>query len=228
MWKLLKSYIADLGYWWFIVVIPVALDVVGIYQLVTGNQFLRIPSWILLLIALLLLLIIPFIAYRKIYLKLENIESRIRLKASPGFMAINHPLKTEPPLERGEASINTTIYFEIWADIDIHTAKLVLNVVGIRNLCWRRFWRIFLPKSKRLLGIRIEGQDTPIYRKQIKHSDMQPFNDKANFKWRGERGKVSWGDSFILELALDMGSPKGIWKVVIDPELYERGATTPL
>lgn len=172
--------------------------------------------------------VIVIVRLVKLQTQIDETQDKIRLKASPGSLAINLPLASEPALMPDEVSINTTIHLEIWADTDIHTASLVLNVVGVRRIRWRRFWYVFLPKSKRMLGIRIDGQDTPVYRKQIKHTDAQPFEDNATFKWRGKRETIDWGDTFLLELALDTGSPKGTWRVTVDPRLHERGATTAL
>ena len=159
----------------------------------------------------------------KLQSTIDRIRGGIVFNAAPGSLLINHPLKDESPLADDEVSIYTTVHFEIWTDIDIDTASLVLNIVGIRNLSWWKF-----PGRKRLLGIRIEGQDNAIYRKKIKHSDKQPFRDKVTFKWRGKKNIVSWGDIFLLELVLKVGIPNTTWRVYIDPKLYERGLTTPL
>jgi len=160
--------------------------------------------------------------------EINKVKGRIRLNAAPGTLEINHPLKNEPPLKKDEFSIYTTVYFEIWTNIDIHTASLVLNIVGNRlNLPWWKSWKAF-PFLKRLIGIRMEGQDSAIYRKTIKHSDEQPFRDSAKFKWRGKRDIVEWGNAFLLELALELGEPSRILRVYLDPKLYERGGITPL
>ena len=84
-------------------------------------------------------------------------------------------------------SINTTIRFEVWTDIDVNTAKLVLNIVGNRHKDWWQIWKLILPKNRRMLGLHIDGHDDATYRKQIKHTDAQPFVDMVKFKWRGKR-----------------------------------------
>lgn len=168
----------------------------------------------------------------KLQSKIDRIRGGVRLDAAPSTLLINHPLKNEPPLENNEFSIYTTIHFEIWTDIDINTASLVLNIVGLRNLYpWWKFWKF--PRRKRLIGIKMLGQDSAIYRKKIRYSDEQPFRDKATFKWRGKKDIVGWGivgweDTFLLELALKARLPNNIWRTYIDPKLYERGLTKPL
>jgi hypothetical protein len=155
-------------------------------------------------------------------MQIDKSREVIRFTARPSSVAINFPDKTEKPLNPDEASITATIQFEIWADIDMHTARIILNVIGIQH---RRWCRLVLSKSKRLFGINIEGNEYSIYRKQIKHTDAQPFEDYVTFKWRGRREYIDWGDDFRLELALEMGSPKGIWRATVDSKLYERGVT---
>ena len=157
-------------------------------------------------------------------MQINKSRERIRLAARPGSLAIN----TEKPLGRDEISIYTAINFEIWADTDIHTAKLVLNVVGVRQKRWWLPWTLFLPATRRRLGISPEGLYEGIYRKQINHTNAQPFQDHATFHWKGKWDVENWGSAFILELALEMGSPQGVWRAIVDPKLYERGASSPL
>lgn len=66
MYKSLKEYIIALGYWWLIVIAPIILDIIGVYQIASGNQLIRIPSWIWFQVAFIFLLIIPFIAFHKV------------------------------------------------------------------------------------------------------------------------------------------------------------------
>lgn len=79
MGKSIKAYISDLGYWGFIVIAPITLDVIGVYQLATGNNFRGIPSWVWFQVAFIFLLVIPFIAYCRMSVRLRNIaDSRAR------------------------------------------------------------------------------------------------------------------------------------------------------
>jgi ABC-type transport system involved in cytochrome bd biosynthesis fused ATPase/permease subunit len=79
MWKSLKEYTATLGYLWFIVIVPIVLNILGIYQLIVNTQILNIDIWILFLVASVILLIIPFIAFHRMRMRLQNItESRAR------------------------------------------------------------------------------------------------------------------------------------------------------
>ena len=55
-------------------IVPVALDVLGVYQLLSGDQVIGVPSWVWFQIALLLFLIIPFIAFHKLRLKLDGTQ----------------------------------------------------------------------------------------------------------------------------------------------------------
>jgi hypothetical protein len=79
MWKSLKEYSAALGYWGLIVIAPVILDIIGVYQLAIGSQFTGIPSWIWFQIAFVFLLLIPFIAFHKVRIRVDNLtEDRRR------------------------------------------------------------------------------------------------------------------------------------------------------
>jgi len=165
----------------------------------------------------------------KLQTQIDESKERIRLIARIGRLALNLPMKSEEPLGHDEISINTTIHFEIWTDMDVNTAKLVLNIVGVRHRDWWQLWQLFMPKTKRMIGLRIEGHDDSTYRKQIKCTDVQPFEDYATFKWRGKGDILGFGDSFYFELALETGSPIGIWRAItVDPTLYERGVTAAL
>jgi len=79
MWKSLKEYVAALGYLGLIVIVPIFLDILGIYQIASNTQVLNIPSWVWFLIALVLFLIIPFVAFHRMRIRLQNVtESRAR------------------------------------------------------------------------------------------------------------------------------------------------------
>lgn len=201
-------------------------DGAGWIEAVVGH---RPPKEWLFLGALLLFGITALFRLVSLQTRLDESRNRVRFAARSGFYSQNDPTsRLQPPLSRDEISIETTIYFDVWTDIDVDTANLVLNVVCVRRRHWWQVWNLLLPKYKRMLGIRPEGQDTAMYRKQIRRTDKQPFEDHATFKWRGKRGMVDWGDAFLLELALETGSPKDIWRAILDPRFYERGSTTAL
>ena len=73
MRKSLKEYVAALGYWGLIVLVPIGLNVIGIYQIATETEILSVPSWVWFQIALVLTLIIPFIAFHRIRVRLQNV-----------------------------------------------------------------------------------------------------------------------------------------------------------
>ena len=77
MWKSLQEYVTALGYWGFIVIAPIALDIIGVYQLASDNQFTGVPSWVWFQVAFAFLLIIPFIAYHKLRGKLEKTQNEL-------------------------------------------------------------------------------------------------------------------------------------------------------
>ena len=158
----------------------------------------------------------------------SKLEERIRLVAAAGSYAINHPLPSEEPLEGDEVSIAASVYFEIWSDVDVDTANLVLNLVSTHRRRWWQPWTFLHQKAQRVLGIRIDGHDTAQYRRHIERTDVQPFEDHATFKWRGKRKAVDLGGEFWLELALETGRPSGVFRAVLDSRLAERGSTTAL
>lgn len=152
MWKTLKAYIKDMGYWGLIVILPMILDLIGLIQLATGKQLLGISSWIWFQVAILFFLIMPFIAYHKMYVRLEEYKSKIRLIARPSSYRFNLPNpELEKPLADDETSIDITIQLEIWTDIDVSTASLILNIVGIRTIGrWQEFWKFLFQNEKDL------------------------------------------------------------------------------
>lgn len=167
--------------------------------------------------------------FREERIMCSSYEKQIRIIAKQGSLMQNIPINNEKPLPKDESSIRVGIQLEIWSDIDAHTAKLKLNFVGYRHKRWYQIWKYLLSKSKRLFGLCIEGHDHSIYRKHIDKNN-QPFIDNVNFYWRGKTKDIKWGDLTGLELALEMGTPKGIWRTVVEEISFsDRGSiTTPL
>ena len=147
----------------------------------------------------------------------SELEAKVRLIARPASYALN----TRNPAP-SEIDLLADISFEIWTDIDIDTSELVLNIIGTRPL-WK-VWRIGQDRNIKLIGIRPRGQDTPIYRKRIRATDEQPFEDSVRFAFQGD---FAWRGSFGLELVLTTGRPKGKWRDIVDSRLHERGSLTP-
>jgi len=81
MGKSLKEYVSALGYWGLIVIAPIVLDIVGVYQLASGNQFTGVPSWVWFQVAFVFLLIIPFIAFHKVRVKRDELKIQLDDKA---------------------------------------------------------------------------------------------------------------------------------------------------
>lgn len=85
----LWEYVRAVGYWWFIVIAPVILGIVDVYQLASGNQFIGIPSWVWFPVAFVVLLIIPFIAFHKVrVLRDEALRAERALVLTPHTYAI--------------------------------------------------------------------------------------------------------------------------------------------
>ncbi len=77
MGKSLKEYVTALGYWGLIVIAPITLDVIGIYQLAYGNQFTGVPSWVWFQVAFVLFLIITFVAFHKLRLQRDELRKKL-------------------------------------------------------------------------------------------------------------------------------------------------------
>lgn len=74
-----KEYITALGYWGLVVIAPIILDTIGIYQLATNSQVVGLPAWIWFQVAFVFLLLIPFIAFHKVRVRVDNLaEDRSR------------------------------------------------------------------------------------------------------------------------------------------------------
>ncbi len=58
---------------------PITLDTLGVYQVVTNTQFLGVPSWLWFLLASILFLFIPFIAFHKVRVQRDENSSRLGL-----------------------------------------------------------------------------------------------------------------------------------------------------
>ncbi|MDO8491971.1 MAG: hypothetical protein Q7T04_08170 [Dehalococcoidia bacterium] len=76
MGKSLREYASALGYWGLIVIAPIILDMIGVYQLAAGNQFTHVPPWIWFQVAFIFLLIIPFIAFHRV--RVERDKARVK------------------------------------------------------------------------------------------------------------------------------------------------------
>jgi hypothetical protein len=84
LFRSFREYVKALGFWGLIVIAPIILDIIGVYQLASNNNdFTGVPSWVWFQIAFIFLLVIPFIAFHKLRLKLEENEKEIaRLKSN--------------------------------------------------------------------------------------------------------------------------------------------------
>jgi len=79
MCKSFKEYVHALGYWGLIVIAPIALDALGVYQIVSDTQVLGVTAWAWFLVASILFLLIPFIAFHRVRTRLQDItEDRRR------------------------------------------------------------------------------------------------------------------------------------------------------
>jgi hypothetical protein len=149
-------------------------------------------------------------------------EAKIRLSASPGSQSWNYP---DPGPDK--VSLKTHVYWEIWADVDISTAKICLNIIGVRRKTWWQVWRLFKPREERLLGLPPKGQDDFTYRKSFRAIDPQPIRDDAEFEYHGP---FDWDKDgyWRWELVLLTGSPDGRFSAEVDARLHERGSRKPL
>ena len=68
-----KEYLSALGYWGVLIIVPLALEGLGVYQLVANVEALDVPSWVWFQVALGLMLIIPFFAFDKVRRRLISI-----------------------------------------------------------------------------------------------------------------------------------------------------------
>ena len=151
-------------------------------------------------------------------------EAKVRLIASPGSISWNIP---DPG--PGKVRLETHVHWEIWTDIDINTAQIGLNIVGVsRGRKWWEWWCIFRHREKRFVGLWPKGQDTFRYTKSFRSIDPQPIRDDAEFEYEGP---LDWSDEdgiLGLELVLVTGSPAGEHRAYVDPRLWERGSRKPL
>ncbi len=161
-----------------------------------------------------------YFVYREERIVRAEREAKVRLNASPGSLAWNVP---EPGA--GKTRCKATICWEIWTDIDIKTARLCLNILGIRHKKW---WQVFRPREVPLIGLPPKGQDTFQYRKTFRAIDPQPIIGDTEFEYEGP---LDWPDKegeWALELVLETGSPAGTYRAIVDSRLWERGTREPL
>ena len=152
MWKSLKEYVVALGYWGLIIIVPLALNALGIYQIVSGTQVLGIPSWAWFLFASILFLFIPFIAFNRVRMRLQEVTedrgrelARLILQArnTAGKVVLHHmatgltddvkklhtvcnetlaSLNTEGEIEGGKIK---EIVFEFTTFVSFHVTRLL-------------------------------------------------------------------------------------------------------
>ena len=90
---------------------PIALDIVGAYQLASGNQFTGIPSWVWFQVAFVLLLIIPFIAFHKVRVQRDGaLRAEQSLVLTPRAYAFGVSSMTDYPDEPDNAD---WLYFNV-------------------------------------------------------------------------------------------------------------------
>ena len=193
-------------------------DGAGWIEALTGN---RPAKDLLYLAAFLLFGIAALIRLVHLQAELDKHKERVRLVARPASTAWNF----EKGLKRDEISLDTAIQLHIWADCDLDTDSLVLNLVGVRLRKWWEVWKMLLPTKKRLFAIHVVGQDSREFRRSIRAADLQPYKELVPFRWRG---KPNWDGAFLWELALVTGRPAGTWRtIVVDAMSRIRGNISP-
>ena len=160
-----------------------------------------------------------YFVYREERIMRAEREAKIRLTASPASFSWNRP---DPG--RGKVRLEAHVRWEIWTDVDINTAEIGLNIVGIRHKKW---WQIFQRKQTALIGLPPKGQDTFRYRRSFRAIDPQPIEGDAEFEYEGP---LDWPDNgdCDLELVLVTGSPAGRYSARVAPRLWGRGTRRPL
>jgi len=180
----------------------------------------KLDRW-LFLISFAVFVIIVMWRLMSLHSRLDEYEAKVRLIAKPGMVAWNWP---DPG--RGKVRLEANIQWEIWTDIDIKTAKICLNMIGLSPKRWWQKWG-FHPTEKKLRGLPPKGQDTFEYRKSFRAIDPQPIQDSAEFEYEGPFDADKAG-GLGLELVLETGSPLGKYRADVDPRLWERGSRRPL
>ena len=73
MWLSVKRYLGDLGYMGLLMIVSPVLTVTGVVEIAGGEELLNVPPWVLIAIGVTLALLVPFIAYHKMWVRLESI-----------------------------------------------------------------------------------------------------------------------------------------------------------
>lgn len=90
---------------------PITLDIVGVYQLASGNEFTGISSWVWFQVAFVFLLIIPFIAFHRVRVQRdEALEAEDSLVLTPRVYAFGVSSMTDYPDEPDNAD---WLYFDV-------------------------------------------------------------------------------------------------------------------
>lgn len=134
---------------------------------------------------------------------------------------------TYPSPGTDETLMTVRVEWDIWADREVDTDKLALNLIYVYDKRWYQVWKkARFPQT----GIRRRGERTVGYRKKITTNMDMPVSDSAVFDHltkRGEDKTAHW----LLELVLITGMPKAEYRipVFIDPDTQKtRGAFPPL
>jgi len=159
-------------------------------------------------------------AYREERIMRAERDAKVRLSARPVLMSWNHP-DADPE----KTSVGLRVEWEIWTDIDIKTSEICLNIIEIRRRERWPIWGLSQPTRKALEGLRPKGQDTYQYRKSIRESDTQPFQDSGEFEYEGLRDDDR---TLGFELVLKTGSPFGTYRADVDFRPWDRDSRKPL
>lgn len=155
------------------------------------------------------------------------------------IVPIPKTVKSYHDTQTGEAGLELTIDLEIWANKDIHSDNLVLNIIGSRleplTVPWWNLWEVWMvflanyPFFKRLVGLRpVNGK----YRAFIKSSEKQPFIDTISFRLPNEKlkevGRWSKGNTFMMELVLVGGIPNNTYRQHLMWKFLEKETLKPV
>jgi len=176
------------------------------------------PLWILG--SLIVFVIAPFHAFRKIKIELDGFKREIRLTAKLASYSANIP---DPGPDK--VSFVARVIWEAWTTRDYYPDKLGLNFIYVYDRRWYQLWkRTRFPQT----GIPPNGQDTTQYRDKIVAGNAQ--TGEATFEYTGPR-MDDRDPHWELELVLIMGMPSSEHRVpvFIDwDEMRSRGTNPPL
>jgi hypothetical protein len=130
MWKSWGEYLSAFGFWGFLMLAPLSLDVLTVYQVASGDPNLPGPVWVYVALGFLLTFLVPFLAFHK--MRLERDAAQELLKARHPDLAVVSSSMEDKEVKDMEAQLRAMLHIQNVGDAEAARAHILAGYAPIK------------------------------------------------------------------------------------------------